>query len=264
MNITELEERLRNELRRRIGRGQESVSRLSRKSGLGQSHLSNFLRGKGLSVKSLDRLLAGLELDVEKLAGPEKEVLRRVRAPEFWRVPVVTMETAMWESQPANGAIKRLISVRAADLAKLPRLGSRGRLPWRRFVAIELSAPEVAGMDPVVVPGSVVVVDRHYNSLKAYERPLAEGSGRESGKELRRRRVNLYLVKEGTKLVVRYAFFKDKKLMLKPYQSRYLTTFVEMASRTEAMELLAGRVVFLWNESLGMVIEVDDLEEDGG
>ena len=47
MNFTQMHERLRLELLRRIQRGTVSVSLLARQTGLGQSHLSNFLRSRG-------------------------------------------------------------------------------------------------------------------------------------------------------------------------------------------------------------------------
>ena len=261
MKISQIEERLRIELRRRIERGQESVSRLSRKTGLGQSHISNFLRGKRLSVVSFDRMLEGMELGVEKLVGSDREVPGPDRVADFLRIPLVSQATAMWEAQPARAAIKRMISVPARDVLRLAFAGTPGRLTWRRFVAIELSASDAAGMEPVVYPGSVLVLDRRYNSLKSYEKPEKK---EEAAAGTKRKRINLYLAREGTKLVVRYAYFNAKRLVLKPYQGRYLTTFVEVDSRLAAMELLAGRVAYLWSEFEGMVIEVDDLEEDRG
>ena len=46
MNFTQMHERLRLELLRRIQRGTLSVSLLSRQTGFGQAHLSNFLNRK--------------------------------------------------------------------------------------------------------------------------------------------------------------------------------------------------------------------------
>ena len=59
MNFTQMHERLRLELLRRIQRGTVSVSLLARQTGFGQSHLSNFLHSRRqLSLEALDRILA--------------------------------------------------------------------------------------------------------------------------------------------------------------------------------------------------------------
>src|ERR1700733_6783204 len=58
MNFTQMHERLRLELLRRIQRGTLSVSLLARQTGFGQSHISNFLRSRRqLSLEALDRVL---------------------------------------------------------------------------------------------------------------------------------------------------------------------------------------------------------------
>jgi hypothetical protein len=58
MNFSQMHERLRLELLRRIQRGTLSVSLLARQTGFGQSHLSNFLHSRRqLSLEALDRVL---------------------------------------------------------------------------------------------------------------------------------------------------------------------------------------------------------------
>ena len=68
MNFTQMHERLRLELLRRIQRGTVSVSLLGRQSGFGQAHLSNFLHGRRqLSLDAMDRILAAQHLTVADL-----------------------------------------------------------------------------------------------------------------------------------------------------------------------------------------------------
>ena len=63
MNFTQMHERLRLELLRRIQRGTLSVSLLARQTGFGQSHISNFLNSRRqLSLEAIDRLLAAQHL----------------------------------------------------------------------------------------------------------------------------------------------------------------------------------------------------------
>src|SRR5579863_8100307 len=68
MNFTQMHERLRFELLRRIQRGTLSVSLLARQTGFGQSHLSNFLRShRQLSLEAMDRVLSAQHLDAADL-----------------------------------------------------------------------------------------------------------------------------------------------------------------------------------------------------
>ena len=63
MNFTQMHERLRLEILRRIQRGSLSVSLLARQTGFGQSHISNFLHSRRqLSLEAMDRLLAAQHL----------------------------------------------------------------------------------------------------------------------------------------------------------------------------------------------------------
>ena len=68
MNFTQMHERLRLELLRRIQRGTLSVSLLARQTGFGQAHLSNFLHSRRqLSLEAMDRILAAQRLTVADL-----------------------------------------------------------------------------------------------------------------------------------------------------------------------------------------------------
>ena len=68
MNFTQMHERLRLELLRRIQRGTVSVSLLARQTGFGQAHLSNFLHSRRqLSLEAMDRILAAQHLTAADL-----------------------------------------------------------------------------------------------------------------------------------------------------------------------------------------------------
>src|SRR3974377_353947 len=98
MNFSQMHDRLRMELLRRIQRGTLSVSLLSRQTGFGKSHVSNFLHCRGsLSLEALDRVLASQQLTVEDLIP-----LRSHNAPsdgtcEPDLVPLVSHTTALFE-----------------------------------------------------------------------------------------------------------------------------------------------------------------------
>src|SRR5579863_2418496 len=97
MNFTQLHERLRLELQRRIQRGSLTVSLLARQTGLGQSHLSNFLHSRRqLSLEAMDRVLAAQHLLLFDLVASATRVASA--APEeSSSVPVVSHAAAMFE-----------------------------------------------------------------------------------------------------------------------------------------------------------------------
>jgi hypothetical protein len=80
MNFSQLHERLRLEVLRRIDRGALSGSLLARQTGFPQSHISNFLhRKRTLSIEGADRLLAAQMLSVADLADLESAFARNSR-----------------------------------------------------------------------------------------------------------------------------------------------------------------------------------------
>jgi hypothetical protein len=88
MNITQMHERLRLELLRRIQRGTLSVSLLSRQTGFGQSHLSNFLRSRRqLSLEAMDRIFAAQQLTIAALLPASTRLFpgRRAKIPARFR-----------------------------------------------------------------------------------------------------------------------------------------------------------------------------------
>src|SRR5277367_5298473 len=99
MNFSQLQDRVRSELLRRIDRGTLSVSLLARQTGLGQSHLSNFLHARrGLSMATLDRILAALRLTVEDLLPAPRErrgTLLDNQAGEVSQIPLVSHSVAL-------------------------------------------------------------------------------------------------------------------------------------------------------------------------
>src|ERR1700749_1144840 len=68
MNFSQLHERLRMEILRRIDRGVLTGTLLARQTGLRPSHISNFIRSRRkLSLAALDRVLAAQLLSIDDL-----------------------------------------------------------------------------------------------------------------------------------------------------------------------------------------------------
>src|SRR5262245_25776683 len=110
MNFSQLQERLRTELLRRIDRGTLSVSLLARQTGLGQPHLSNFLHARrNLSFTALDKILSAQHLTVADLT-PERRSSRDVPFPEkgsdLIDIFLVSDSAALHEPHPRASSIR--------------------------------------------------------------------------------------------------------------------------------------------------------------
>ncbi|MGD0773720.1 MAG: helix-turn-helix domain-containing protein [Candidatus Solibacter sp.] len=80
MTFNDLEQRLLDELRRRVRSGAATERGLARLSGISQPHLHNVLKGKRiLSMEKADAVLRRLQIDVLHLIEPEelRESIRR-------------------------------------------------------------------------------------------------------------------------------------------------------------------------------------------
>src|SRR5690348_13615153 len=102
MNFSQLHERLRLELLRRIDRGSVNGALLARQTGFQPSHISNFLRRRRtLSLDALDRLLAAQMLTVNDLLAEDTSAgSRESVTATHTSVPVVTQATAIHDPVP--------------------------------------------------------------------------------------------------------------------------------------------------------------------
>jgi hypothetical protein len=233
MNFTQMHERLRLELLRRIQRGTLSVSLLARQTGFGQAHLSNFLhRRRHLSLEALDRILASQRLS----AGDLLPVTMRMQ--EFdsdgasSAVPLVSHPVALFERVIRPAAVLEMVHLPAGVLRSLRWRAPTRRRAWQRFVAVRIATAEALPMEPVIFPEAIVLIDRHYNSLAAY----------------RPNRANLYAVQHGSHLVLRYVDFLAGRLVLRPHNIVYPVDLIEVREGESPGDMLTGRVALLLNE----------------
>jgi hypothetical protein len=231
MNFSQMHERLRLELLRRIQRGTLSVSLLARQTGYGQPHLSNFLGGKRqLSLEGLDRVLQAQQLTAADLV-PSRHVPVDDRE-DLLTVPLVSHTTAMYEPQVRPGAVQKLLQVPGGLLARMHARPSVSRRAWHRFVGIQIPALDAIAMDPVLLPDCVVLLDRHYNSLLEY----------------RPGRPNLYAVRHDARLMVRYADYQAGRLVLRPHNRAAPVDVLDPGPGESPGDLIAGRVIWVMNE----------------
>ena len=233
MNFTQMQERLRVELLRRIQRGTLSISLLARQTGFGKSHLSNFLHARRqLSLEGIDRMLAAQHMVAEDLIniGAHGNHHAEMEASDI--VPVVSHATALSEPYIRSGAIQMLLNLPMGLLDALKARPVASRRSWQRFVAIRIAHADALPMDPLLYPDALAVIDRHYNSLAPY----------------RAGRPNLYAIRNGAHLTLRYADSASARLVLRPLNMGFPVDLIEIGPEASSGEFIAGRVVLTINE----------------
>lgn len=235
MNFQGLQELVRLELERRVDAGWVTASSLARQAGFKQAHISNFLnRRRALSLAGLDRVLAAQNISVEELlpldihagaaTGPSKD------SGEV--IPVVASSTAMDEAVVRPAAVIESVTVPAVRLVdSRPRQASRYR-HWQRFVAIRADAQQASAMEPMIVPESVVVLDRQYRSVAPY----------------RTHQRTLYAVRTKAGLLLRFVELEDGRLLLRPLSLEYPVQLISPRMGESASDYIVGRVVLVVNE----------------
>jgi transcriptional regulator with XRE-family HTH domain len=234
MNFTQMHERLRLELLRRIQRGTLSVSLLARQTGFGQSHLSNFLHNRRqLSLDALDRVLTAQHMAAVDLlpATYQSETLSVDEGGSA--VPIVSHATAMYEPFVRPSAVQSMLHLPAGQLQSIRTKGLNSRRAWQRFVAVRILAVDALPMEPLLRPDAITLIDRHYNSLTTPYRP---------------NRPNLYAVRQGMHMTLRYVDYLSNRLVLRPHNIAFPVDLIEVEPGQSPGELIVGRIALILNE----------------
>ena len=230
MNFQDLHELLRQELVRRIERGTLTGNRLAQKAGFQQAHVSNFLNKKrALSLEGLDRVMAAQGLTVEQIlpvelaagAAVEEETPDPVE-----EVPIVSPSSAIDDVQIAKAAVIETVPVVGSRLRENRAKPAPRRTQWERFVAVRVDAQQASAMAPVLAVGALAVIDRHYNSLAPY----------------RANQPNIYAVRSGSMLMLRYVDFDDRHLILRPFLREFPVQLIGLREGESPADYVVGRV----------------------
>lgn len=233
MKFLELHERLRLETWRRIDQGILSSALLASRTGLAQAHISNFLhRRRRLSLTALDRILEAHAISVEELARSGVSPRAASASEARNTVPIVTAAMAMSAPHIPAQAVLGGLQLPAHWLANFPARRSVGRANWDRFVGVRVTAAQALPMDPVLRTGSVVVLDRHYNSLVDRKPPHP----------------NLYGIRLGAQMVFRHVAFEAGRLVLRPRALETPLDVIELSPHEAPADLLVGRVCLCLSE----------------
>lgn len=235
MTFSQLHERLRLEMWRRIQRGVVTGKLLAAQTGLRPSHISNFLhRKRNLSLSALDRLLDAQQMNIQDLAGmpPDGEEQDHDSETETFRIPLISQATAAALPIIPDRFIQAHITLPSAELDRFAPRHSAGRHAWERFIGMRVTADQAMAMEPVLQELSVVVIDRHYISLTEAVPP----------------RPNLYALRLGNRVFFRYVTFESDRLLLRPYRLDFPVEALEFTSNDVLAELLIGRVCLYLSE----------------
>jgi transcriptional regulator with XRE-family HTH domain len=227
MNFSQLHERLRLELLRRIDRELLTAASLARQTGLQQPHISNVLHGKRhFGMAAMDRVLAALAIGVEDLLVPS-EVAPSAAPPDF--IPLVSAASAINDAFISPSAAFDRIQLPAGSLADLrPRQLIRRR-DVQRFVAVGVTPAQALPMEPVLAANNIVVLDRHYTAI-------AEFSAVQP---------NIYAFRQGNALLFRYITFEANRLILRPHGLNFPVQLVEIEPLRSPSDLIVGRICFV-------------------
>jgi hypothetical protein len=238
MNFTQMHDRLRQEMLRRIERGTLSVSLLARQAEFSQVHVSNFLHNKRrLSLKAIDCILAAQHLTALDLL-PAAQVMRLAEEEEASVVPIVSHGAAFFEPFIRPAAARGTIQVPAKVLMQMRARAPGSRRAWQRFVVVRVQDDDALAMEPVLLPGALVLLDRHYTSLTPYNA--------QNGKP---GRPNLCAVRHGAHLTLRYAEYLTNRLVLRPHNVEFPVELIEADPGGSPTELVAGRAALILNET---------------
>ncbi len=125
-----------------------------------------------------------------------------------------------------------MLQLPAGVLQSLRARVSNPRRAWQRFVAVRVQAADALPMEPLLLPDAITLLDRHYNSLMPY----------------RTNRPNLYAVRHGAHLTLRYVDFVANRLVLRPHNIAFPVDLIEIDPGESPGDLLAGRVALILNE----------------
>lgn len=238
MNFQDLHELVRLELLRRIERGALTGSRLAHQAGFQQAHISNFLnRKRSLSLEGLDRVLAAQDLRIEQILPVEVAAQAEAAScPQeidpVEMVPIVSPSSAMEDASIASSAVLETLPVSSSRLQEHRARPAARRTHWQRFLAVRADAHQAAAMGPLLPAGSVVVLDRHYNSLAPY----------------RTGQTSMYAVRFGPMLLLRYVEYDDRHLILRPYVRELPVQLLPLGENESPGDYIVGRVCMVQAE----------------
>ncbi len=231
MNFSQLHERVRIEVLRRIENGSLNVTLLAHQVDCSAAHISNFLRRRRkLSIELLDKVLLAQSLNLTDLFREGRHLqppgVRPAVAMSFDSVPLVEPLIAATNVRIPSSSIVDVVKVRSGLLGSLRDKCSAERRTWDRFVAVQMWEEEAALMHPLLPMNTIVLIDRHYNSAIAY----AAG------------RPTIYAVRIANGLRFRLVALLDRHLILRTRNPEHVPELLALTHGMTSTDIIVGRV----------------------
>jgi len=231
MKFKALQENLRKLIRGRIDEGDLTGLKLAHQTGFQQAHISNFLNSKrSLSLEGMDKVLTVQKLSVLDLLDPDEISKRATILPpsegEFENVVLTEGEVAAGEPLIISDNVKDILKFKKSFLRRLRPAQEGMRDDWQRFVLIKVDARDGMSMYPRLLPGSTVLIDRHYNSLTPY----------------RKNEQNMYAVRKDGGATVKYVEMAENSLVLRPHNQSYPVSLLPIEEGKTFGDYIIGRV----------------------
>lgn len=241
MSFVAMQDALRKILRKKIEAGELTGMELARRTDFTQAHISNFLnRKRGLKLGALDRMCKVMGVHVYDLLDP-REVAKHMAVPtvkeakeedEYVDVPLVEGNIAAGSEVIVIEEVKELLKFRKAFMKRIHGEGEAAptseRGNWTRFVLIKVDQREGMSMWPRMGPGSTLLIDRHYNSLRPY----------------RKGERNMYAVRKDDGCTVKYVEVEERTglVVLRPHNPDYPVEVLRVEEGRTLADLIVGRV----------------------
>jgi SOS-response transcriptional repressor LexA len=97
---------------------------------------------------------------------------------------------------------------------------------WQRFVLVKVDARDGMSMYPRLLPGAMVLIDRHYNSLAPYKKGEP----------------NMYAVRKDGGCTVKYVEVDGDTLVLRPHNQAYPVSVMRIEEGRTVSDYIVGRV----------------------
>lgn len=216
---------------KQIEAGELTGVQLARETGFQQAHISNFLnRHRGLSLQGMDAVMKKRGFNLFDLVKNEELAPRmamRDKSEEgYENVILVDSETAANSPLIVQENVRDLLKFKSSFLRRLRPDGATGRANWHRFVLIKIDAREGMSMYPRLLPGAMVLIDRHYTSLRPY----------------RKHDRNMYAVRKDGGCTIKYVELSERTLILRPHNADYPVDVIRMSDIENVADHVVGRV----------------------
>ncbi len=238
MKFRTLQENLRKTLWERIQEGELTGLRLAELTGFKQAHISNFLnRKRGLSLEGMDKVLAVQHLSVLDLLDPAEVNKRASILPpsedEFENIVIIDPRVAATQALIMSMHVKEVLKFKKSFLRRLRTEVEGGHDGWQRFVILKADAREGMSMCPRILPGAMLLIDRHYNSLTPY----------------RKGERNMYAVRKEESCTIKYVELADNQLVLRPHNQVYPVEILAVEEGKKPGDYIVGRVCYVGMEA---------------